>query len=293
MMKTTGSDAPAMEVVLITGLSGSGKSVALAVLEDAGYYCVDNFPGKLFNNLVDVLMQSGHRRAALTMDARSGDDLADFSTHMASLQARGVQVKMLYLDAKDDTLIKRYSETRRRHPLSDGRLTLEECIARERELLETAAALAIHFDTSDLSPNVLRAWVKDFIAAPRDGLVLLFESFGFKYGIPLDADLVFDVRNLPNPHYDPALRPLTGKDEPVIDFMHANPEAQRMLDDIRGFVAAWLPSFVRDNRSYLTVAIGCTGGRHRSVYFVEALANAFRPAAQALVRHRELAQRAS
>lgn len=293
MTKTTGSEPLAMEVVLITGLSGSGKSVALAVLEDAGYYCVDNFPGKLFNSLVDTLAAAGQRRIALTMDARSGDDMADFSTHMESLRARGVQVKLLYFEAKDDTLIKRFSETRRRHPLSDGRLTLEECIARERELLSSAAAQAAHFDTSDLSPNVLRAWVKDFIAAPRDGLILLFESFGFKYGIPLDADIVFDVRNLPNPHYDLTLRPHTGQDEAVIEFMKATPEAQRMLEDIRLFVATWLPSYVRDNRSYLTVAIGCTGGRHRSVYFVEALARAFRPTVQVvLARHRELAQRA-
>jgi RNase adapter protein RapZ len=283
-----------MELVLITGLSGSGKSLALAVLEDAGYYCVDNFPGKLFNSLVDTLAASGHTRVALTMDARSGDDIADFAAHVESLRARGVSFKMLYLDAKDDTLIKRYSETRRRHPLSDGRLTLVECIARERELLADAAALANHIDTSELSPNVLRAWVKDFIAGPREGLILLFESFGFKYGIPLDADLVFDVRNLPNPHYDPVLRPLTGQDAPVIDFMKATAEAQRMLEDIRLFVATWLPSFVRDNRSYLTVAIGCTGGRHRSVYFVETLAQAFRPTVQVvLARHRALSQRAS
>jgi UPF0042 nucleotide-binding protein len=280
-----------MELVLITGLSGSGKSVALAVLEDAGYYCVDNFPGKLFNSLVDTLAASGHPRVALTMDARSGDDLADFAAHVQSLRARGVRFKMLYIDAKDDTLIKRYSETRRRHPLSDGRLTLEECIARERELLADAAALANHIDTSDLSPNVLRAWVKDFIAAPRDELILLFESFGFKYGIPLDADLVFDVRSLPNPHYDPILRPQTGQDTAVIEFMKATPEAQRLLEDIRKFVDTWLPSFVRDNRSYLTVAIGCTGGRHRSVYFAEALAQAFRGSAQVLARHRALSQR--
>ncbi len=283
-----------MELVLITGLSGSGKSVALAVLEDAGYYCVDNFPGKLFNSLVDTLAAAGHARVALTMDARSGNDMADFTAHVDSLRARGVSFKMLYIDAKDDTLIKRYSETRRRHPLSDGRLTLGECIARERELLASAAALANHIDTSDLSPNVLRAWVKDFISGEREGLILLFESFGFKYGIPLDADLVFDVRNLPNPHYDPALSPLTGQDTPVIDFMKATPEAQRMLEDIRLFVATWLPSFVRDNRSYLTVAIGCTGGRHRSVYFVETLAQAFRPTVQVvLARHRALSQRAA
>ena len=293
MTKTTASKRLAMDLVLITGLSGSGKSVALAVLEDAGYYCVDNFPGTLFNSLVDVLAASGQTRIALTMDSRSGDDMADFSAHVTNLRGRGVRLKMLYIDANDDTLIKRFSETRRRHPLSGGGMTLEECIARERELLSGAAALADHIDTSDLSPNVLRGWVKDFIAAPRGGLILLFESFGFKHGIPLDADLVFDVRSLPNPHYDPVLRPLTGQDAPVIDFMNATPEAQRMLEDIRKFVATWLPSFVRDNRSYLTVAIGCTGGRHRSVYFVETLAQAFRDTAQVLARHRALSQRAS
>jgi UPF0042 nucleotide-binding protein len=283
------SATAAMDLVLITGLSGSGKSVALNVLEDAGYYCVDNLPGKLFNALVDVLAASGNRRVALTMDARSGDDLADFPAHVSSLRARGVNFRMLYLDAKDDTLIKRYSETRRRHPLSDGRLTLPECIVRERELLAEAAALANHFDTSDLAPNALRAWVKDFVAVPQDGgLTLLFESFGFRYGIPLDADLVFDVRSLPNPHYDPLLQPLTGLDAAVVEFMNNTPDAQRMLEDIRRFVDTWLPSFQRDNRSYLTVAIGCTGGRHRSVYFVEALAKAFRPVAQVLARHRGL-----
>jgi UPF0042 nucleotide-binding protein len=279
-----------MELVLITGLSGSGKSIALNVLADAGYYCVDNLPGKLLDALVDELAASGYQRVALTMDARSGDDLADFPAHVENLRARGVNFRMLYLDAKDDALIKRYSETRRRHPLSDGHLTLPECIVRERELLADAAALANHFDTSDLAPNALRAWVKDFVAVPQDGLTLLFESFGFRYGIPLDADLVFDVRSLPNPHYDPVLRPLTGRDAAVIEFMSNTPDAQRMLEDIRRFVETWLPSFRRDNRSYLTVAIGCTGGRHRSVYFVEALAQAFRPHAQVVARHRGLSQ---
>ncbi len=278
----------AMDLVLITGLSGSGKSIALNVLADAGYYCVDNFPGKLFNALVDELSASETRRVALTMDARSGRDLADFPTHAHSLRARGVRFKMLYLDAKDDTLIKRFSETRRRHPLSDGRLTLPECIARERELLADMAALANRVDTSDLAANALRAWVKDFVAVPQGGLTLLFESFGFRYGIPLDADLVFDVRCLPNPHYDPVLRPLTGMDAAVIEFMNHTPDAQRMFEDIRRFVETWLPSYRRDNRSYLTVAIGCTGGRHRSVYFVEALANSFRSSAQVLARHRGL-----
>lgn len=277
-----------MDLVLITGLSGSGKSIALNVLADAGYYCVDNLPGKLFSALVDTLSASGARHLALTIDARSGDDLADFPAHIENLRQRGIQFRMLYLDAKDDTLIKRFSETRRRHPLSDGRMTLPECIVRERELLADAAALANHVDTSDLAPNALRAWVKDFVAVPQGGLTLLFESFGFRHGIPLDADLVFDVRCLPNPHYDPLLRPLTGKDIAVIQFMEQNAEAQRMLEDIRRFVDTWLPSYRRDNRSYLTVAIGCTGGQHRSVYFVETLAHTFRSSAQVLTRHRGL-----
>lgn len=287
-MKTTASDCPGTELVLITGLSGSGKSVALAVLEDAGYYCVDNFPGVMFDALIDTVVAAGHQRVALTMDARSGRDITDFAAHVASLRARGVRFKMLYLDARDDTLIKRFSETRRRHPLSDGRQTLNECIARDRDLLSGAAEIADHIDTSDLSANALRTWVKEFVAAPRDGLMLLFESFGFKYGIPLDADLVFDVRSLPNPHYDPVLRPLTGVDAAVIAFLDAQPEAQSLLEDIRKFVATWLPSYMRDNRSYLTVAIGCTGGRHRSVYFVEALAKSFRDSAQVLTRYRGL-----
>ncbi len=277
-----------MDLVLITGLSGSGKSIALNVLADAGYYCVDNLPGKLFSALVDTLSASGTRHLALTIDARSGDDLADFPAHIENLRQRGIKFRMLYLDAKDDTLIKRFSETRRRHPLSDGRMTLPECIVRERELLADAAALANHVDTSDLAPNALRAWVKDFVAVPQGGLTLLFESFGFRHGIPLDADLVFDVRCLPNPHYDPALRPLTGKDVAVIQFMEQNAEAQLMLEDIRRFVDTWLPSYRRDNRSYLTVAIGCTGGQHRSVYFVETLAHTFRSSAQVLTRHRGL-----
>lgn len=288
MTKTIGADVSDMELVVITGLSGSGKSVALAVLEDAGYYCVDNFPGSLFNSLVDNLVANHHKRVALTMDARSGNDIIDFAAHVESLRDRGIHFKMLYLDAKDDTLIKRFSETRRRHPLSDGRQTLGECIARDRELLAGAAALADHIDTSELSPNALRRWVKEFVAAPRDGMILLFESFGFKHGIPLDADLVFDVRSLPNPHYDALLRPLTGMDAAVVAFLEAQPEAQRLLEDIRNFVATWLPSYMRDNRSYLTVGIGCTGGRHRSVYFVETLAKSFRRSAQVLVRHRGL-----
>ncbi len=277
-----------MQLILITGLSGSGKSVALNVLEDSGFYCVDNLPAKLLPELVGFLTAAGYQRVALSIDVRSGATLTELPQHVERLSQGGIDLKVLFLEAKADTLIKRFSETRRRHPLSEGELTLPECIMRERELLAEIADLAHHVDTSDLSPNALRSWVKDFVGLGGAGLTLLFESFGFKNGIPLDADLVFDVRCLPNPHYDPRLRPLTGKDQAVIDFLIASPDTHRMLDDIRGFVANWLPCFNRDNRAYLTVAIGCTGGRHRSVYMVDVLAGHFRAQMPVLVRHREL-----
>ena len=277
-----------MQLILITGLSGSGKSVALNVLEDSGYYYVDNLPARLLPEVVRFLAAAGHPRVAVGIDARDHEALADLPARFAEFRRRGVDPRVLFLEAKTDTLIKRFSETRRRHPLSDGRLTLTECIERERELLAGVADLAHRMDTSDLSPNVLRNWVKDFVGLPHTALTLLFESFGFKHGIPLDADLVFDVRCLPNPNYDPRLQPLTGRDRAVGDFLQADAATRKMLEDIRRFVADWLPCFGRDNRSYLTVAIGCTGGRHRSVYFAETLAGRFRGEAQVLVRHREL-----
>ncbi|HUP94187.1 MAG TPA: RNase adapter RapZ [Burkholderiales bacterium] len=278
-----------MELVLITGLSGSGKSVALNALEDAGYYCVDNLPVKLLPELVAFLARAGYSRVALSMDVRSGEALDALPQHLQSLRGAGTDVKILFLDAKDDTLIQRFSETRRRHPLGDGRRTLPEAIALERELLEDIAALSHHVDTSELRPNVLRSWVREFVQVPAAGLTLLFQSFAYKHGIPLDTDMVFDVRCLPNPHYDPQLRPYTGIDRPVVEFCTADPGVQKMLQDIKRFVAEWLPCFDRDSRSYLTVAIGCTGGRHRSVYLAEALASYFRERhARVLLRHREL-----
>lgn len=277
-----------MQLILITGLSGSGKSVALNVLEDSGFYCVDNLPSQLLPELMRLLTAAGHRRVALSVDARGGASIAALPQQVAELKQGGIDVSVLFLDAKTDTLIKRYSETRRRHPLSDSGRTLPECIARERELLVELAGLAHHVDTSDLSPNALRTWVKDFVGLAGAGLTLLFESFGFKNGIPLDADLVFDVRCLPNPNYDPRLKPFTGLDPPVIEFLGADPATQKMRDDIRAFVENWLPCFNRDNRSYLTVALGCTGGQHRSVYLAEVLAAHFRALAPVLVRHREL-----
>jgi UPF0042 nucleotide-binding protein len=279
----------ALQLILIAGLSGSGKSVALNVLEDGGYHYFDNAPGALLGELVAHLAASGHQRVALSVDVRDPRALVELTGQLAAFRQRNIDVRVLFIEAKTDTLIKRFSETRRRHPLSDGALTLPECIARERELLAPLAGEAHRIDTSDLSPNALRAWVKDIVGLAGSGLTLLFESFGFKNGIPLDADLVFDVRCLPNPHYEPQLRPLTGRDAAVAAFLEAHPDTLRMLSDMRQFVESWLPCFIRDNRSYLTVAIGCTGGRHRSVYLAEALMHHFQPRTRVLVRHRELA----
>jgi UPF0042 nucleotide-binding protein len=201
-----------------------------------------------------------------------------------------MDVHLLFLEAKTETLVKRFSETRRRHPLSDAHSTLPECIQAEREMLSEIHDLANGIDTSDLSPSTLRAWVRDFVDLDHACLTLLFQSFGFKHGIPLDSDMVFDVRCLPNPHYEATLRPLTGKDDAVVQFLDAVVDANRMFEDIRRFVDGWLPCFIHDGRNYLTVAIGCTGGRHRSVYFVERLARYFSGNNQVIVRHRELNQ---
>lgn len=277
-----------MQLFLISGLSGSGKSVALKMLEDSGYYCVDNLPAELLPALIANLEQSGYRRAAVSIDVRSGKSVQELPQHIALLKKREVDVHLLFLDAQTDELVKRFSETRRRHPLSDDKLTLTECVQHERDLLAELSAIGHRIDTSELGANALRAWVKNFIKLDRARLTLLFQSFGFKHGIPLDADLVFDVRCLPNPHYDPVLRPLTGMDAPVIEYLEHTPTVRQMYEDIRQFVQDWLPCFIADNRSYLTVAIGCTGGQHRSVYLAEKLARHFESQQQVLVRHRAL-----
>lgn len=279
-----------MQLIVISGLSGSGKSIALNVLEDSAYYCVDNLPAKLLNGLVQFLSQEGYDRVAVSIDVRSGATLSELPGYLSQLKERGIDAHLIFLDSKTETLVKRFSETRRRHPLADRDRTLPECIEHERELLGDIGDLGHRIDTSDLHPSVLRSWIKDILHTGESGLRLLFQSFGFKHGIPLDADMVFDVRCLPNPHYDPELRPLTGKDAPVVAFIEANANAREMLADIRDYIEKWLPCFVRDNRAYLTVAIGCTGGRHRSVYFAETLAAYFRGSRNVLVRHRELSE---
>ena len=278
-----------MKLVLISGLSGSGKSIALNVLEDAGYYCVDNLPVVLLPQLLHTLRASGYQRAAIAVDMRSGDGIANLPAQLQALDRQEIDLRLIFLDARDEVLIQRFSETRRRHPLATGNLTLPEAIGLEREALQAIAPLAHHIDTSRLRPNALRNVIKEVVGSDeRHSLNLLFASFGFKHGLPLDADLVFDVRCLPNPYYDPALRRFTGKDAPVIEFLASQPEVVGMLADIGQFVERWLPAYIRDNRAYLTVAIGCTGGHHRSVYLVEQLARQFRDRARVMTRHREL-----
>ncbi len=277
-----------MQIVLVSGLSGSGKSIAIAVLEDIGYYCVDNLPLAMLEPLVEYLEREGHQSIAIAIDARSSSSFAQLPQIAEALRQRGADLRVIFLEAKTLTLVQRFSETRRRHPLSSDTVSLQEAIQLEREMLAEIAPLAHRIDTSDLSASALRLWIKDLVGQDRSRITLLFESFGFKHGIPLDADLVFDVRCLPNPHYVAELRPLTGRDRPVQDYIESSPNAMALLADIRGFVENWLPCFIRDHRAYLTVAIGCTGGQHRSVYFAETLAAAFRAREQVLVRHREL-----
>ena len=278
----------ACDLLLIGGVSGSGKNVALAALSDSGYYAVNNLPLPLLAPTIDYLGKNGEARIAISLDARTGPGLPGLRAEIDAARAAGWKVTFLYLDTKTETLVKRFSETRRRHPFSSEARTLTEAIEYERGLLLEARELGVTFDTSELPAAALRTWIKEFISVDRSQLTLQFESFGFKHGAPLDADLVFDARCLPNPHYEPQLRPLNGKDAAVIQFLEAIPEVERMYADIYHFVASWLPDYVRDNRNYLTVAIGCTGGQHRSVYLAERLASTFGSRYQVLVRHREL-----
>lgn len=277
-----------MQLFLLSGLSGAGKSVALKVLEDSGFYCVDNLPAEILTGLMDYLLTAGYDKIAVSIDVRSANSVQRLPDILLQLMQKDLAVHVLFLDAKTDTLVKRFSETRRMHPLSDGVRTLPECVQYERELLAEISNIGHHIDTSELKTNALSAWIKQFIQLDRARLTLLFQSFGFKHGIPLDADFVFDVRCLPNPYYVPQLRPLTGQDEQVIEFLENTPATQQMYSDICGFVERWLPHFIADNRSYLTVAIGCTGGQHRSVYISEKLSCHFQSQQQVLLRHREL-----
>ena len=275
------------EVVLVTGISGSGKSVALHALEDAGFFCVDNLPPELLLDFLRLEQGRRDRRIAIAVDVRSASSLPHLRPLLARLKNEGVVVHAIFLDATTAALVRRYSETRRAHPLAD-RGALVEAIELERELLADLREQSTVLDTSQLRPAQLRVWMRELVRAPDSRLTLVFESFAYRHGVPLDADYVFDVRVLPNPHYVPELRALSGRDAPVADYLAAQPDAVEMLERIATFLRRWLPAFKADQRAYLTVAIGCTGGQHRSVWFAERLAERFDKEAAPLIRHREL-----
>ena len=286
-----------LELILITGMSGSGKSVALHALEDAGFYCVDNLPPELLLDFVKLQGQRQANRVAIAMDIRSATSLPQVPGHLRTLAKQGVVIKSLFLDATTDTLVRRYSESRRKHPLSqsdsdepepDGQLKLREAIEMERELLADLREHAHVIDSSLIRPSQLQRYVRSMMVVEGTQLTLVFESFAFKRGIPGDADYMFDVRMLPNPHYEPDLRALNGRDEPVIEFFRQQADVEKMLRHIAGFLDTWLAALANDHRSYVTVAIGCTGGQHRSVYLVEELARLFSANWTTLSRHREL-----
>ena len=292
------------EVVLVTGISGSGKSVALHALEDAGFFCVDNLPPELLRGFLRLEDQRADRRVAIAVDVRSAGSLPHLLPLLQQLRGEGVLVRSIFLDASTEALVRRFSETRRPHPLSkeasddarrhgdrrsgDGRRALFDAIELERELLAALREASTVVDTSQLRPAQLRSWMRNLVQASSTNLTLVFESFAFKHGVPLDADYVFDVRVLPNPHYIRELRALTGRDAEVAAYLEAQPEVGVMLAQIEAFLRHWLPAFEEDQRSYLTVAIGCTGGQHRSVYFAETLARRFAGHGATLIRHREL-----
>lgn len=287
-------------LIIISGLSGSGKSVALHMLEDLGYYCIDNLPAALLKSLLEQLAGATDQsveRVAVGVDARNPQrDLRLLPETIAELRSGGLQTELLFLVASDDVLLKRYSESRRRHPLSEGGLELRSAIEQERQLLGpviNAADLVI--DTTRTSVYELGSAIRERVDRRRQHkLSVLIESFGFKHGIPADADFVFDLRCLPNPYWQPELRPLTGLDQPVVDFLDADELFQRMYEDILSFLHRWLPQYVSFDRSYLTIAIGCTGGQHRSVYMTEKLVSALKETHDpVLARHNELVSRAS
>jgi len=283
-----------VKLVIVSGLSGSGKSVALHTLEDLGYYCIDNLPAGLLSSLANELTGAPHpvERAAVGIDARNlPQALEHVGETLEELRTHAIDSEILFLTCETDTLIKRFSETRRRHPLSYSGLSLADAIERETQLLEPILQSAdLFIDTSQTSLHQLRDLVRQRVARCNDHtLSLLFQSFGYKHGIPPDADFVFDARCLPNPHWQPRLRPLTGRDQAVVEFLESEPPVAAMFTSLCRFFEQWIPAFEAENRSYLTVAIGCTGGQHRSVYLTERLAEHFRERYPSVAtRHREL-----
>lgn len=284
-----------MRLIIVSGLSGSGKTVALHVLEDLDFYCIDNMPAPLLDTLVSQVLETGdaiYDCLAVGVDARNrASDLAAFPDLVRELRERGVQCEVIFLQAEDDILLKRYSETRRKHPLADKGMSLQDAIARERELLGPIIDTAdIVVDTTRTNVYELRDTIRERVAGRSEHeLSILIQSFGYKHGVPTDADFVFDIRCLPNPYWETHLRPLTGRDSAVIEFLDEKASVQAMYADILAFLKKWIPEYTDFNRSYLTVALGCTGGQHRSVYMVEKLAAELaNDYTHVLTRHNEL-----
>jgi len=279
-----------MKLLVVSGRSGSGKSVALRVMEDLGYYCVDNIPVNLLPTLANAVIGQ-YERVAVSIDVRNLPNDPDELSEILAYLPRKLELTILYLDADHTTLIKRFSETRRLHPLSHQAMSLDEAISREQQLLDPISSRAdLYIDTTEMNVHQLAEQLRERILGQKTGrLVMLFESFGFKYGIPKDADYVFDARFLPNPHWEPDLKPLTGLDQPVKDYLASQAVVAKYIWQINSFVSSWLPHLERNNRSYLTIAIGCTGGQHRSVYIAESLAESYRSQREDVqIRHREL-----
>jgi UPF0042 nucleotide-binding protein len=279
-----------MQIVLVSGLSGAGKSTALRILEDSGYYCVDNLPLTMLEQLADIYQHYGYTNIAVGVDTRTSPLLDQFPKSIKELRKKSIDVRAIYLDATTDCLVTRYSETRRKHPLSFGSRTVEECIEIERDLLADISLVAHRVDTSDLSANSLRKIIKEFVQADFNQLNIIVQSFGFKFGLPIDSDFVFDVRCLPNPHYDKSISKFNGTEQPIIDFLAQEPAVENMLHDIYTMVSRWFDAFSQDNRNYLTIAIGCTGGKHRSAYLAEKLTQLIRHTFpyNVISRHRQL-----
>lgn len=277
-----------MKIVLISGLSGSGKSVALKQLEDLGYYCVDNLPLELMPSLVShYVARNEVDSLGVSVDIRSKIDIDQAEEQIQYLREQGHQVEVLFIEAEESVLMRRFSETRRGHPLSGHNLTLLESLREERAWLFPLRQMAYCIDTSKMNAQQLRYAVQQWLNIERHGLLVILESFGFKYGVPNNADFMFDMRSLPNPYYDPELRPFNGMDKEIQDYLDQQPLAQEMVNDIDQFINRWLPRMQQESRSYVTIGIGCTGGQHRSVYVVEKLAQRLAGKYELLVRHRQ------
>ena len=277
-----------MKLFIFTGLSGSGKSVALRTLEDLGFYCIDNLPIQLLDACIETLMKQGYSNVAISLDIRNPSFLGVLPEEVRNVSNQGVEVKIVFLDASNETLLRRYSETRRPHPLSNDKTTLVESIEAERKLLESLKINATHIDTSRLTPQQLKNQVRGLIENKHYQLQLILQSFGFKHGIPLDTDFTFDVRCLPNPFYEDELKQLSGIDSRVAEYLNRSANTLKMIDDIHQLISRWLPLFIDEGRITLSVSVGCTGGQHRSVYVVEQLENKFKQNYRTLMRHRDL-----